>query len=67
MTWLTEILRICLEKQLLMKYYVTKHLILLKIQKKDGYQSELVSVVYKYFGKNFSGGTVTRANKPTIR
>ena len=32
MTRLTEILKIEIEKQLLIKYYVIKHLILLKIQ-----------------------------------
>ena len=32
MKWLMEILRINLEEQLLMKYYMIKHLILLKIE-----------------------------------
>ena len=32
MIWLIEILRICLEKQLLIKYYVMKDLILLEVQ-----------------------------------
>ena len=32
MIWLMEILRICLEEQLLIKYYMIKHLVLLKIQ-----------------------------------
>ena len=32
MTWLMEILSINLEEQLLMKYYMIKHLILLKIE-----------------------------------
>ena len=32
MTWLTEILMIYLEEQLLIKYYVMKHLILQEIQ-----------------------------------
>ena len=32
MTWLMEILNTYLEEQLLIKYYVIKHLILLKIQ-----------------------------------
>ena len=31
------ILKIRLEEQLLIKYYVAKHLILLKIEKYDGY------------------------------
>ena len=41
MTRLTEILKIKLEEQLLIKYCVIKHLILLKIQ----------NMVYKFFGK----------------
>ena len=32
MTWLLKILKIYLEEQLLVKYYVIKHLTLLKIQ-----------------------------------
>ena len=34
MTWHMEILEIYLEEQLLIKYYVIKHLILLKIRNK---------------------------------
>ena len=30
--WLMEILRICLEEQLLIEYYMIKHLLLLKVQ-----------------------------------
>ena len=32
MTWLIGILSICLEEQLLIKYYMIKHLVWLKIQ-----------------------------------
>ena len=38
MTWLLEILKIYHEEQQLIKYYVIKDLILLKIQKYYGYQ-----------------------------
>ena len=55
MTWLLEILKIYLEKQLLIKYYVMKHLTLLKIQ-------NLASMVYKFFDKKFSDGGVEIAN-----
>ena len=44
MTWLMEILKIYLEEQLLIKYCVIKHLILLKIRKIYGYQRGLASV-----------------------
>ena len=37
MTWFMENLKINLEEQLLMKYYVIKHLKLLKIRYNDGY------------------------------
>ena len=49
-----EILKIYLEEQLLIKYYVIKHLILLKILDMvgdDGYQRDLGSMVYKSFDK----------------
>ena len=56
-------LRIYREEQLLIKYYVIKHLIWLKIQnmmvKYDGYQRDFASVVYKFFfDKKSSGGVV---------
>ena len=53
-----EILKISLEGQLLIKYCVIKHLILLKFQKYDGYQRTLTSKVYKFFNKKTSGETV---------
>ena len=53
-----EILKILLEGQLLIKYCMIKHLILLKIQKYDGYQRTLDSMVYKFFNKKTSGETV---------
>ena len=51
MMWLMEILKIYLEKQLLIKYYVIKHLILQKIIKYDRYERRLASVFYKIFIK----------------
>ena len=44
--WLMEIFKICLEEQLLITCYVAKHLILIKIQKNDGYQGGNASMVY---------------------
>ena len=40
--WLMEILRICPEEQLLVKYYVMKHLILLKIRNKTDIKEVLL-------------------------
>ena len=56
MIWLIKILKIYIEKHLLIKYYVIKHLILLykdpyKDPKYDGYQPILASIVYKFFDK----------------
>ena len=53
MTWLMEIIRICLEKHLLKKYYVIKH---------DRYQRGLPSMVYKFFDKKWSGSGVKNEN-----
>ena len=60
MTWLMEILKVYLEEQLLIKYCVVKHLILLKNPKYDGYQRGIASMVYKCLDKKTSA---TRANK----
>ena len=49
---------ICLEEQLLIKYYVIKHLILLKSLTHDGHQRGVDSVVYKSFDKKASGGAI---------
>ena len=56
MIWLIKILKIYIEKHLLIKYYAIKHLILLykypyKDPKYDGYQPILASMVYKFFDK----------------
>ena len=43
------------EEQLLIKYYVIKHTLLLKYTKFDVYQGVLASTVYIHFGKKISG------------
>ena len=49
MIWLVGILNIYLDEQRLIRYYLIKHLILLKPRENlDGYQRGLVSVVYIY-------------------
>ena len=53
MTWLKEILKIYLEEQLLIKYYVIKHLI-----KYGRYQIGLAVMLYKFFDKKYSSGGV---------
>ena len=50
-----EILNIYLQEQLLIKYYVIKYLILLKIRD-DGYQRGVASIVYSFFVKKTPGG-----------
>ena len=54
MTWLIEILRICLGKQFVLKYYMSKHVILQKNPKYFQYQRGLASVVYKCLDKKSS-------------
>ena len=66
MIWLSEILKIYLEKQLQIKYHVIKHLILLIIQKHDGYQHRITSVVYKFFYKMSSGSAITLARSENL-
>ena len=69
MAWLMEILKIWLEEQLLIKYCIIKHLILLQMRnmfyiknpKYDVYQQVLASMVYKYFDKKTSGDAATLA------
>ena len=50
-----EILKIYIEEQLLIKYFVIKHLILLKIQ---NMMELLASIVYKFVDQKNFGGTV---------
>ena len=59
MIWHIEILKIYLEEQLLIKYYVIKHLILLNIYNRyGGNQRDPASMVYKFFDKKTAGGAV---------
>ena len=54
MTWLMEVLKICVEEQVQIKYSVNKHLILLKILKYDGCKSGIASVVCTFLDKTSS-------------
>ena len=56
MTWLMKNLKSYVEEQFPIKYCAVKHLILLNIQKLGKYQTELATVVYKFFDKKDSGG-----------
>ena len=51
MAWLMEILRSFSEKQLLIKYYLIKHLILLKIQN----MTDILQWFLIFFKKNYLG------------
>ena len=46
----------------LIKYYVIRNLLLLKIKKNDGYQQGLASMVYKYFDKKTSVSGIQSEN-----
>ena len=61
MIWLMKILRICMEEQLLIKYYMINRLILqeIKKKKKHGYQRDFASVDYNFFDKKYSSGAIT--------
>ena len=48
----------------MIKYYVIKHLILLKIQNCDEYQRDLASLIYKLFVKKSSVSSVKSENMP---
>ena len=70
MTWLMDILKIELEEQFLIKYFVIILLCLIilfcfnitKNSKYDGYQRRLASISHKSFDKKVSGGTVKIGN-----
>ena len=49
MTWLMEILGIYLEDKLVIKYYVINYLNVAKNSKYDGYQRDLLLIIYKCF------------------
>ena len=59
-----EILKVYIEEQLLIKYYVIKHLILLKIQNMMDINVDLLqaSMVYKFFDKKTSGSGIKNEN-----
>ena len=58
MTWLLAILKICLKEWLMIKYYMIKHLTLVKPPKYDGYQLRLASIFYQFFDKKNTDGVV---------
>ena len=51
MEWLMDILQVYSEKQILIKYYVINHLILLKIQNMMDIKESLVSIVHTFLIK----------------
>ena len=58
MTWLTEILRICPDEQLLIQYCVIKAFDIVENLNYDGYERGLASMVYKiFYDKSFSANT----------
>ena len=57
-----EILKIYLQEQFLIKYYVIKHLILPKTPTYDGQQRGLASMVSMLFDKKSSQSAVKNAN-----
>ena len=52
MTWLIEILKICLEEQLLIKHYVINYLILLNIQNVANINEGLLQLLLKVLKKS---------------
>ena len=70
MTWFMEILKICLEGQLLVKYYVIKHLILLKIKNMMDINADLLQWFINFLDKkstslgdeSASGGAMKNKN-----
>ena len=77
MTWFMEILKICLEKKLLIKVLCDDAFNIAKNPRYDRYQRGLTLMVYKFFDKKTVGGTdkneimqnkelADRLNKPII-
>ena len=77
MTWFMEILKICLEKKLLIKVLCDDAFNIAKNPRYDRYQRGLTLMVYKFFDKKTVGGAVKneimqnkeladRLNKPII-
>ena len=77
MTWFMEILKICLEKKLLIKVLCDDEFNIAKNPRYDRYQRGLTLMVYKFFDKKTVGGAdkneimqnkelADRLNKPII-
>ena len=77
MTWFMEILKICLEKKLLIKVLCNDAFNIAKNPRYDRYQRGLTLMVYKFFDKKTVGGAdkneimqnkelADRLNKPII-
>ena len=62
MTWLMKILNIWLEEQLLMKYCMIKHLILLKIQNMMDIKEVLLQWFINFLIKKTSGSGIKNEN-----
>ena len=58
MTWFMEILKICLEKKLLIKVLCDDAFNIAKNPRYDRYQRGLTLMVYKFFDKKTVGGAV---------
>ena len=62
-----DILNIQLEEQLLMKYCMLKHLILLKIPNRIKINADLLQWTVIFLIKKTSGGATTLANKSAVK
>ena len=62
MTWLMEISNIQIEEQLLIKYYVIKHSVLLKIQNMMDINVDLLQCFINFLIKKTLGETVKNEN-----
>ena len=63
MTRFIEILKIKLKEQPLIKHYVIKHLILLKIRNIMDIEEGLLQWVYKFFNKKTSGNSIKNEDR----
>ena len=62
-----EILRICIEEQILIEYYMIKHLKLLKIQNIMNINVNLIRWFINFLIKNSNGSAVTQVDKSVIK
>ena len=51
----------------MIEHHMIKHLIFAKNSKYDGYQSEIVSMVYEFFDKKNSGDAPTLGRKSAVK